>query len=306
MTGWMVLAIASAIIAILAVAALLIARLRWQRALQSMDTMLDAAISGDFSPENYDESQISKLEAKLARYLATAKLRRGSLEEEKGKIHALISDISHQTKTPIANIQLYLELLAEQPELSEQSKMLTGQLSASTSKLAFLIQALMKASRLEAGIIQVRPEAGELYALVMAAATDYSAKAAEKRIALHLPKEDPVILAKYDLKWCGEAVGNIIDNAIKYTPSGGSIKITLHEYEMFACIQVENSGKGISEADLPKIFERFYRAADSVEADGVGIGLYLAREIISRCGGYIQATSPKGRSSVFSIYLSKV
>ena len=306
MTIWQVLAIAAAIIAIAAVITIVISQLRWKRALRGMDTMLDAALSGDFSPENYDESQISKLEAKLARYLATAKLRRGNLEEEKGKIHALISDISHQTKTPIANIQLYLELLAEQPELSEQSKMLAGQLSSSTGKLAFLIQALLKASRLEAGIIQVKPEVGELYALALAAAADYPAKAAEKGIALRLPKERPAILAKYDLKWCGEAVGNLIDNAIKYTPPGGEVTITLHEYEMFACIQIADNGKGIGPEDLPKIFGRFYRAADSAETDGVGIGLYLVREIVSQCGGYIQANSQPGKGSVFSIYLSKV
>lgn len=306
MTLWMILAIAAVIIAITAVTALMTSHLRWRRALRGVDAMLDAALSGDFSPENFDESQISKLEAKLARYLATAKLRRGDLEEEKAKIHTLISDISHQTKTPIANIQLYVELLAEQPELSEQSNMLTGRLASSTGKLAFLIQALMKTSRLEAGIVQVKPVVGELYALVNAAVADYTAKAAEKSIGLHKPEEEPKILAKYDPKWCAEAVGNIIDNAIKYTPPDGNVTITLHEYEMFACIKISDTGKSIAEADLPKIFGRFYRSADSNENDGVGIGLYLAREIVGQCGGYIQASSQYGRGSVFSVYLSKL
>lgn len=277
-----------------------------RRQIKELNELLDAAISGDFRIKNFDETEGSKLSAKLYRYLSSAKLRRSHLEEDQAQVRSLISDISHQTKTPVANILLYTQLLAEQPELSEHSKELTQQIAAGADKLAFLIDALVKSSRLETGIVQINMEKCKLYELAINTAAECLPKAREKQVSIILPEEDITICATCDPKWCSEAVYNILDNAVKYTPSGGTVKISLHNYEMFACIRITDTGKGISEADLPLIFSRFYRSADSSEAPGVGIGLYLAREIVQRCGGYIQATSELSYGSVFSVYLSKL
>lgn len=267
---------------------------------------MDAAIAGEFQNKIFDETEASKIAAKLHRYLASAKLKRSHLEEEQVLVRGVISDISHQTKTPVANILLYTQLLSEQPELSEQSRELVGQINAGTDKLAFLIDALVKSSRLETGIIQITPEGCDLYSLAMNAAADCLPKAREKGVSVILPQEDVSVRACYDLKWCVEAVYNILDNAVKYTPPGGRVTVSLHNYEMFSCVRIADTGKGISEQDLPQIFSRFYRSADVSEAKGVGIGLYLAREIVQKCGGYIQAESKLGEGSTFSIYLSKL
>ena len=293
-------------VAVCALAALFVREYRRKKELEAMDRLLDIAIAGDFSPDTFDETQVSKLGSKLYRYMTSAKLRRGQLEEEQARVRAMISDISHQTKTPVANILLYTELLSEQPEPSEQSRALISQTHAGAEKLSFLISALVKSSRLESGIIQIEPENRDLYSLAITASADCLPKAREKNITLKLPDENPSIRALYDPKWCSEAVYNIIDNAVKYTPGGGRIEITLHDYEMFACIRVADTGKGIAEADLPQIFSRFYRSSDSSESEGVGIGLCLAREIVTRCGGYIQAESKPGRGSTFSVFLSKL
>lgn len=293
-------------LAAVAVSAAIVVSCRHRSVLTELEKLLDDAIAGDFRPEVFDETQVSKLSAKLYRYLSSARLRRSHLEEEYALVRELISDISHQTKTPVANILLYAQLLAEQPELSEQSRALAGQIGSGAEKLSFLISALVKSSRLETGVIQIRPEARNLYPLAAAAAADCLPKAREKGVALTLPADDSPAAAFYDPKWCAEAVYNIIDNAVKYTPPGGSVDVSLHDHEMFACITVTDTGKGISEADLPRVFSRFYRSLDSSQEEGVGIGLYLAREIVQKCGGYIQARSCPGEGSAFSVYLSKL
>ncbi len=285
---------------------LLVQRMRTKHMLDALDKLLDKAVSGEFRPETFDESTVSKLEAKLGRHLSAAKLRRAHLEEEKGRIQALVSDISHQTKTPLANIRLYTELLAAQAELTPESRELAGQIERSTEKLAFLVDALVKTSRLETGLVQITPAPGSLFALAGAAVRALRPKADEKGVALTLRGVDTGLTACYDPKWCAEAVENILDNAVKYTPPGGRVDVALEEYELFGCIRVADTGKGVDEADLPKIFGRFYRAESAAAQEGVGVGLYLAREIVARCGGYIQVEANPGGGSVFCVYLSKL
>ena len=263
--------------------------------------MLESAISGSFSEKSFDESRLSKLEAKMHRYISEGASARKKLAKEHDSIKALVSDISHQTKTPIANISLYTELLGEK-ELDENSAKLLNSIKDQSDKLSFLIQALVKLSRLENGILSLKPDENSIEALFKT--IDLSALANEKGVSLTVSDPSP-LTARFDLKWTAEALGNIIDNAIKYTPSGGSVKVSAKAYEMFIRIDIEDTGIGISEEDTAKIFTRFYRAKEVSDERGIGLGLYLAREIISREGGYIKVISEKGKGSVFSVFLPK-
>lgn len=277
-----------------------------QKMISNIDRTIDKAIAGTLVAGSFDETYASKLEAKFAGYMSAGSLRWDDLYAEQNKTRTLISDISHQTKTPISNILLNAELLMEQPDLSDDSFALITQLNKSTKKLSFLIDSLVKTSRLESGTIQVRPVQGDLYKLASSCIEDFRSDAEAKNISLLLNRPPSKVLALYDPKWCAEAVCNIIDNAVKYTPQNGNITITLEDYEMFACIKVSDTGKGMKADELTKIYERFFRSADSAAYEGVGIGLYLSREIIKKCGGYIQVTSELGKGSSFFIYLSKL
>jgi signal transduction histidine kinase len=272
--------------------------------LKRLDAMLDDALAGKFDAQNYDESLLSKIESKMARFLDASFLRREQIEAEQERVRSLISDISHQTKTPLANIALYSQLLSEQGLNDEQAE-LAGQIAASAEKLNFLVQSLVKTSRLESGIIKVTPISYDIRGLINTAVSECGQFAYEKNIALTMVC-DGGITAKFDPRWCGEALVNIIENAVKYTPSGGRVVVTAVEYEMFARIDVTDTGRGIREEYLPKVFTRFWRAVESADSPGVGIGLYLAREIITACGGYIKVSSEIGKGSVFSVFLSKV
>jgi signal transduction histidine kinase len=272
--------------------------------LKRLDVMLDNALAGTFDVDSYDENLLSKIEVKMARFLGASRLRREQIEREQERVRALISDISHQTKTPLANIALYSQLLSEQNLNGEQAR-LAGQITASTEKLNFLIQSLVKMSRLESGIIKVKPQDGSVRELIDAAVSQCAKNADEKNIRLTAVCNDE-ITARFDSRWCAEAIVNIIDNAVKYTPENGCVSIVVMEYEMFVRIDVTDTGRGIREDDLPKVFGRFWRAVESADSFGVGIGLYLAREIIAACGGYIKVSSEYGKGSTFSAFLSKL
>ena len=255
-----------------AAAVVLWERRKARKTMEEIERMLDAAMTGSFSETNFDESRLSALETKFAHYLSAAEASSRNVAQEKDKIKTLIADISHQTKTPIANLLLYSELLMEET------------LPASTKAN---VEALYKQSE--------KP-------LLESVVEQYTAKASEKGLSLQL--QDTNAFAVFDFKWTAEALANIVDNAIKYTEHG-TIRISAVSYELFERIDISDTGTGISESEQAKIFARFYRSNSVQKQEGVGIGLYLARQIISGEGGYIKVASVPGKGSTFSIFLPK-
>ncbi len=275
----------------------------WKAAeiLKSVDKMLDSAVDGTFSESDFTENRLSRLEAKMYRYLAAGKTERGRIIDERNTVKTLVSDISHQTKTPVSNILIYTQLLNESDGLNDNVRELLYQIENQTNKLSFLIQSLVKTSRLENGIVTVVPEENSIADIFKA--IDFTAAVNRRDIGLVL--DIPDLIAEFDIKWTSEAISNIIDNAIKYTPSHGTIAVSAKEYEMFVRIDIEDTGIGIKEEETAKIFTRFYRSPAVSSEEGVGIGLYLTRKIIEKEGGYIKVCSQLGKGSVFSVFLPK-
>ncbi len=295
----------TAIIAVFAAAALAAAvwnRLHARRVMKNLNRMLDAAMAGTFLEQDFDESLLSAVESRFAHYLAANAVSAQKLQEEKDKIKTLIADISHQTKTPVANILLYTQLLSEQ-ELSPEGRDCAGALEGQVEKLRALVDALVKTSRLEAGILALHPKAGPLAPVLEEAVAQFTPKAAEKGIALTLASTDAQ--AVFDPKWTAEAVCNLLDNAVKYTPAGGTVAVEVIPYQMFCRVNVTDSGPGIPEEERARVFQRFYRSPAAYETEGVGIGLYLTRQIAEGQGGYVKASSRPGRGSCFSLYLPR-
>lgn len=268
---------------------------------QVLDKMLSDAKEGIFTEEHFDETKLSALEARWAEYLSSNELTVKRQGEEKEKIKTLIADISHQTKTPIANLSLYSELLLEQ-ELSREAGQYVTALREQVQKLNFLIATLVRMSRLETGILTLRPETGSVNGLVRTVYRQMLPRAEEKGLKLILEETEEEYWADFDEKWTEEAVANIVENAIKYTDYG-RVTMCVCPFELFCSIQVRDTGIGIPEEEQARIFGRFYRGAAAGNSDGVGIGLYLTREILSKEEGYIKVSSRPGQGSVFSIYL---
>ncbi|MBP3359352.1 MAG: HAMP domain-containing histidine kinase [Clostridia bacterium] len=276
--------------------------LKTSKVLKDIDKMLDSAINNTFSESGFTETRLSKLESKMYRYLMSGSTALKQINSEKDGIKTLIADISHQTKTPISNILLYSQLLKEIPDLADNEKEIVSQIENQTEKLSFLISSLIKTSRLENGIINVVPKENSVKKLIEC--IDYENAASAKGVSYSIELTSD-ITAVFDFKWTLEAISNIVDNAIKYTPSGGAVTLSANEYEMFVCINITDTGIGISEEETAKIFTRFYRSKEVSNERGVGIGLYLAREILTKEGGYIKVSSEKEKGSLFSVFLPK-
>lgn len=221
---------------------------------------------------NQKDDLWGKIYEKLYR-LSTVYYRKNvEITEEKEKLKELVSDISHQTKTPIANIKLYLEILTDENERTkglECVKKMNGQID----KLDFLLQSMVKMSRLETGTIKICKHIAlfsDTLALAIAAIVP---KADKKNIHIHVNYDETLVL-NHDKKWTSEAVFNILDNAVKYTDCDGTIYISVYSEEIFTKISIRDTGKGIALERQGTIFSRFYREPEIHENEGVGIGLY--------------------------------
>ncbi len=158
-------------------------------------------------------------------------------------------------------------------------------------------------SRLESGILSLHPQAAPVQPLLEKVAQQFESLAEQKQISLRW--EPTVLVAQFDSKWTLEALGNLVDNAIKYTPAGGTVHLRAEPLELFCRLDVTDTGIGIAEAEYSKIFSRFYRAQQVANEPGVGIGLYLAREILTAEGGYLRVRSKPGAGSCFSLFLPR-
>ena len=156
---------------------------------------------------------------------------------------------------------------------------------------------------METGVIALHPEPGELWSVMTSAVSQLRPKAEEKNITITLEKGKAN--AVFDPKWTEEALYNLLDNAVKYTPSGGSVSVSTTVYPMFSAVHVRDTGPGIAEEEQPKIFQRFYRGEAHREDEGVGIGLYLVRQIAEGQGGFVKVRSRLGQGSTFSLYLPR-
>ena len=297
------------VLGLMALAALLLLGLwLWldaRRTVRRLDRMLSTAIDGGFGEESFDESAPSALESRMARFLnGSARSLRG-VQRQRESIQRLLSDISHQTKTPLANLRLYSSLLMEEeltPRQREQAQVIFQQ----SEKLSFLIETLVKLSRLETDVLAVTPKSQPLSPLLERAVSQAKAAAEQKGIALQLHlQQQAEMKALYDLRWTAEALGNLLDNAVKYTPPGGCIQVSATQYELFCRIDVRDNGIGVAEEEQAQIFGRFYRGRQVREQEGLGIGLYLAREIAQKQGGYLKLSSRPGQGSTFSLYLPR-
>lgn len=298
----MLLLVVSVALVLVLLVLLLWQRYKIKRLHRNLHTLLDAAISGHLTQNCFDESQYSALESKLWQYLHTSVLSVHAAASERDRIKTLLSDLSHQTKTPIANILLYVQLLEEQP-LPDNSRQCVRTLGEQGEKLRLLTDTLLRLSRLESGTLQLHPASYPVGELLAAAQSQLQGAAQQKGILLLVePTEEQ---ATFDHKWTAEAVCNVLDNAVKYTPSGGWVRLSAQATPLFCKIQVSDSGPGIPEAEQARVFERFYRSPSVCESEGAGIGLYLTREILRAEGGYIAVQSKPGEGAVFSLQLPR-
>ena len=223
-------------------------------------------------------------------------------QNEKRELQEMISELTHQIKTPASNIQMYCEMFSDPDISSEEAKQFVMVIKQQLKKLEFLLDVLVKSSRLENDMINLQMENSRLIETLAAAVNSVMQKAELKGIDISVSCR-PAIQVYHDMKWTAEAIENILDNSIKYTPENGKVLISVEVGEMYTVIKIKDTGKGIETAHINDIFKRFYREKSSAKDEGLGLGLYLARNIINSQGGYVSVHSSLGKGSIFFVCL---
>lgn len=247
----------------------------------------------------------SKLEAQLRRQLHQSALHKEQADRERESLASLLSDLSHQLKTPLANIVMDAELLQEE-ELSEtEMRVFAGRIGVQAGKMQWLIAELVKASRLEQGMMQIRPSQQFIRPTLAASVSAVYSQAQAKQIQIEFDEFADCLLY-HNRKWTAEAIANLLENAVKYSPVGAVVQIGLRRFELYTQICIQDQGCGIKPEEYNLVFRRFYRGEDAAETEGSGLGLYLAQVILNQQKGYITCqANPEGGSRFFVFLLNQ-
>ncbi|MBE6063095.1 MAG: HAMP domain-containing histidine kinase [Clostridium butyricum] len=265
-----------------------------------INNIIDKKEDEIFSTLNDD--LLSKLQNNTIKLINILKAENEREHKSKNEIQSLISDISHQLKTPCTNLKMYFEFLKNEDLSSEERREFIDILDIQTQRLNFLIESMIKMSRLESNLINLKVKNTNLSDVCLMAIRQVYENARKKNIEIKFVAKDDINIF-VDEKWSAEAIFNILDNAVKYTSSGGVIKVSLNEYDLFCMAEIKDTGMGIEKEDINNIFKRFYRGKNTDNINGVGIGLFLANEIITKEKGFIKVKSEKGVGSTFSVML---
>ena len=265
-------------------------------------TDVQRGMAGKIDTLDVQETRESRLVSEMRQVLGRAVWQEEQAKKEKNQVMELISDLSHQLKTPLANIVMDMELLESNELSKERQAEFLGHAKAQATRMQWLMQDLLKASRLENGIIHFEAEDIEVKPTIAKAVGAVYAQAAKKQIELIVEEFEDFKLY-HNPKWTAEALVNVLENAVKYSPVGSRIEIGIERMELYSCISVKDHGMGIPEQEYNKIFQRFYRGRQAGAEEGTGLGLYLAQLILQSEQGYITVASKSGEGSCFRFFL---
>lgn len=269
-----------------------------------LDRMLLPSAPPAPAPAPEQDTLLCKVQHRLDRLEEIVQNQHRRLDQERQDLQQLISDISHQVKTPLANLKMLNATLLAQPVPPDRQREFLQGMAGQLDKLDFLMQALVKTSRLEAGVLVLDPRPQPVYE-TLAEALGGILLAAERKgiqVLVHCPEQ---LTARHDRKWTAEALFNLLDNGVKYTPPGGRLEVTAEPFELYICIRIADNGPGIPEELQGAVFQRFYRAPSVHDTEGVGLGLYLTRQIVAQQQGFVRLRSAPGQGAVFSVFLPR-
>ena len=254
----------------------------------------------------YNENLLCRINMISEKAERNMRINMRKIENEKENVKSLVTDISHQLKTPLANVELYNTLLAEEGISDEERLEFLETEGIAIEKLKMLVDSLINISRLEADMISINKKEENLKECIESAISSVKADAAKKNITIKNEIKEDCILA-IDRKWTTEAIFNLLDNAVKYTAPNGKINLSLDNGINYFALNIEDNGIGIDSSEYNDIFKRFYRSRNDIVQNekGSGVGLYLVRKIMNLQDGNVMVSSEKGKGSTFTLYFSK-
>lgn len=276
---------------------------RYRRLYREIDRMLDAVLTRQTIPlSDLKEGPLSALAAKAKRIQEHLLLEIEQAEQEKEQVKQLISNMSHQLKTPLANVMMYEELLGAPGLSPDKQARFLEKMHTQTFKIDWILKSLFKMSKLEQNAIDFEIKPLPIHDTLMDALNTIYAKAQQKQLHIELEsKKNPILL--HNRQWTAEVFANLLENAVKYTPAQGKIKIDIQSLEMYTQISFSDTGIGIAPSEYQAIFGRFYRSKQAENIEGSGIGLYLSKMILEKEYGYLTVESQEGKGSCFTVFL---
>lgn len=263
---------------------------------------VDRVLGGTPLEISYNESVWSAIDERLERLAYISQDRKEKAANERDAIKSLVSDISHQVRTPLSNIMLYSGLLYER-DLDIETRLLASKIHKQAGKLDFFMKELVKSSYTSKQMVTLHPGMTEVEDIINISCQETELAAIRKNICIE--KEISGGLCYADQKWSIEALANIIENAVKYSPENSLVKIQTTTYDSFICVSVEDEGMGINEEEQGLVFERFYRSKTAGKEPGFGLGLYIVREVLSKQGGYARIKPASEKGTIVQMFLSR-
>lgn len=265
----------------------LFARRRY-RAIAALSESIDRILHGQeqLLIADSEEGELSILRSEIRKMTVRLKESADLLQADKLRLSDAMADISHQLRTPLTAMNLTLSLLAKESLPEERRLPLTYELRQALEKIDWLVEILLKMSGIDAGAIVFTPAEHSVAEWVRCAADPLviPMELREQTLSVQVGEE----CFRGDLRWCGEALQNILKNCVEHTPMGGEIRISARETALFVELTVVDNGEGFNEEDLPHLFERFYRGRNAA-AGSAGIGLAFARTVLEAQGAILRA-----------------
>lgn len=291
------------ILAVLLILAICYGIYQKRKTYRMIDRLLDCVLSQEMIVySEVEEGEFSALVSKIKQIQEVLENRAKSADSEKEQVKSLVSNMSHQLKTPLANLSLYAEILGQGEIAPERKAEFANKMQRQIEKLNWIVESLSKMVKLEQNIDGFEVKDTPIRQTILDAIDTVYEKVEKKALHLNLePFEDRALY--HNRKWTVEVFVNLLENAIKYTDKGGAISIHVKPYELYTEIQFSDNGRGIHKEELTDIFKRFYRSPEVENMEGSGIGLYLSDLILEKEKGYITATSEYGKGSCFSVFL---
>lgn len=244
--------------------------------------------------EPYKQGELGELYTNLYKLVQALKESNRKEQEEKIFLRDIMSDISHQLKTPLASLTVFLDLLYDGrvPDVDKQKQMLLESKNQ-VSRMEWMVLSMLKLARIEAGAIQFEKHPCSLYAIVAQAKESvvYLTEKRGQQIDVQIDEKQMLVC---DGDWLTEAIINLLKNASDYSGEQTTIHIWTEDNPMYTRIYVKDEGCGIAESELKNIFKRFYRINKEVNPNSVGIGLSLTKSIVEGMGGKISVRSELG------------
>ena len=275
---------------------------RRERLYRKSENIIKDYIDGNYTvhlPQS-NEGNIYQLLASVDQLATMLQAKNDTEQKTKEFLKNTISDISHQLKTPLSALQMYQEIIENEPDNPETVKEFSFQIGTALKKIEQLIQAMLKITRIDAGSISFEKSNYSIPNILSHAISELTTRANHEKKEIVIDGDLKQMLY-CDIEWTGEAVGNIVKNALDHTDAGGKITISWERTPAMIRIFITDNGHGIAQEDIHHIFKRFYRSKNTSGSQGIGLGLPLAKAIVEGQGGILSVQSERLQGTTFTL-----